>query len=86
MFQAAALLWDGQGMLVMTSTGSIYSENQGGTVTEYSPVDNKEVTSRIIEGITVLCRSFRGLLLCRSSLRHDWFVCPRMTEHYNSLI
>ena len=38
-------VWDGTGMFVFTSSGSVYAENKGGVVTEESPIDEKKVDS-----------------------------------------
>lgn len=38
-------VWDGTGMFVFTSSGSVYAENKGGVVTEDSPIDERKVDS-----------------------------------------
>lgn len=44
-FRAMEEVWDGTGMFVFTSSGSVYAENKGGVVTEESPIDDKKVDS-----------------------------------------
>ncbi|CAM9856831.1 unnamed protein product, partial [Hapterophycus canaliculatus] len=44
-FQAMEDVWDGTGMFVFTSSGSVYAEKKGGVVTEDSPIDEAKVDS-----------------------------------------
>ncbi|CAN0319879.1 unnamed protein product, partial [Ectocarpus sp. 4 AP-2014] len=37
-FTAMEDVWDGKGMFVFTSSGSVYGEKDGGVVTEDSPI------------------------------------------------
>eukprot|EP00903_Cladosiphon_okamuranus_P018643 g17158.t1 len=54
-FRAREEVWDGTGMFIFTSSGSVYAETKGGVVTEDSPIDEKKVDSplRIAEKVTV---------------------------------
>eukprot|EP00752_Nemacystus_decipiens_P014955 g13314.t1 len=54
-FRAMEEVWDGTGMFVFTSSGSVYAESKGGVVTEDSPIDARKVDSplRIAEKVTV---------------------------------
>ncbi len=44
-FRAMEEVWDGTGVFVFTSSGSVYAENKGGVVTEDSPIDEAKVDS-----------------------------------------
>lgn len=44
-FRAMEEVWDGTGMFVFTSSGSVYAETKGGVVTEDSPIDERKVDS-----------------------------------------
>ncbi|CBJ48531.1 Contains domains for prephenate dehydrogenase and nucleoside-diphosphate-sugar epimerases [Ectocarpus siliculosus] len=54
-FTAMEDVWDGTGMFVFTSSGSVYGEKDGGVVTEDSPIDEAKVNSplRIAELVTL---------------------------------
>lgn len=42
-FRAMEDVWDGTGMFVFTSSGSVYAETKGGVVTEDSMIDERKV-------------------------------------------
>lgn len=58
-------VWDGTGMFVFTSSGSVYAESKGGVVTETSPIDERKVDSPLRSECLL------ALLCCRKEGRKE---------------
>lgn len=71
-------VWDGTGMFVFTSSGSVYGEKDGGVVTEDSPIDEAKVNSPLRSEFTsLMCFEVAVLTGVAKALRGDrnGFLC-----------
>ncbi|CAM9174545.1 unnamed protein product [Discosporangium mesarthrocarpum] len=59
---AAAEVWDGEGTFVFTSSSGIYAENDGGTVTEQSPLSDSPRAAKL-RGAELACTQAGGCVV-----------------------
>ncbi|CAM9386912.1 unnamed protein product [Pylaiella littoralis] len=86
-FRAVEEVWDGTGVFLFTSSGSVYAEQNGGTVTEDSPIDEAKVDGplRIAEKVALrgggIVVRLAGLYSVERGPHKVWLDQKRMNHH-----